>query len=133
MRTLAYAAAMHPGRRFQAAAICREAGVPEPFTRKVLHLLVEGGLLTAHRGPGGGYALSRPPERISLLEIVTAIDAGFDNRRCVMGSGECGAAAPCPLHHATQRCTALLEGVLEQHTLAQLAGSAALRGQFAAV
>jgi len=130
MRALAYAAALHPGRRFRAAAVCRQAGVPEPFTRKVLHLLVESGLLTAHRGPGGGYALSRPPGEITLLEIVLAIDDAFDTRRCVMGFGPCGANGPCPLHHATERCSTMLEGVLHDHTLAQLVESVTLRERF---
>ena len=33
-----------------------------------------GGLIVSRRGKQGGYVLARPPESISLLEIVTLVD-----------------------------------------------------------
>ncbi|NUM53814.1 MAG: Rrf2 family transcriptional regulator [Candidatus Hydrogenedentes bacterium] len=126
-RALAYVAAIHSVGRFQAGTLCKEAGVPEPSTRKVLHMLVEGGLLFAHRGPGGGYSLARPPERITLWEIVTLVDVGHHNRRCVMGFGNCGSTVRCPIHEATARCANSLSDQLGEVTLAELTSSVALR------
>ena len=126
-RALAYVAANHSVGRFQAGTLCKEAGVPEPSTRKVLHKLAEGGLLIAHRGPGGGYALARPPERITLWDIVTLVDVGHHNGRCVMGLGDCGSSVRCPIHEATARCATSLSNQLGEVTLAELTSSVALR------
>jgi Rrf2 family protein len=41
---------------------------------RVLHRLVEAGLLHAVSGPGGGYMLARKPRAISLLDIVVAVE-----------------------------------------------------------
>lgn len=48
--------------------------IPERFLLKVLKPLVEKGLLTSVKGPGGGYKLARPAESISLVDIIEAID-----------------------------------------------------------
>lgn len=48
--------------------------IPERFLLKVLKPLVEKGLLTSVKGPGGGYKLARPAAQISLADIIEAID-----------------------------------------------------------
>jgi Rrf2 family protein len=52
-------------------AACRTSG---PFTGKVLHALAGAGLLRSLKGPNGGYALARPTDQITLLEVVEAVD-----------------------------------------------------------
>ena len=44
----------------------------QPTIRKVLYPLTRAGLVTAKRGPTGGYALARPAERITLAEAIAA-------------------------------------------------------------
>ena len=95
---LSYAHLEREGARFQPKEVCRRTGIPEPFTRKILQELVQGGFLNAHRGPGGGYSLARSAQDISLLDVIRAVEGQdtFDN--CVMGLPECGGANPCPIH-----------------------------------
>ena len=68
------------------------------FLTKVFQQLNEAGLLTSKRGPGGGVALTRGPDAISLYEIVVAIDGDDLFNECVLGLPGCGDAEPCPLH-----------------------------------
>lgn len=98
LRALVYAAAPETGGRVQAKDICEQAGVPESFTRKTLQSLVQTGFLAAQRGPGGGYTLSRPPQAISLMEVIKAIDGEDTFDYCVLGMAECSGEHPCPLH-----------------------------------
>ena len=58
----------------QAKAIARRQGIPVRFLEHVLHALKKAGVVASHRGAQGGYQLARPPEDISLLEIVEALD-----------------------------------------------------------
>ena len=48
--------------------------MPERFLLQILRSLVTHGILQSTRGVVGGYTLVRPPEEISLLEIIEAIE-----------------------------------------------------------
>ena len=49
-------------------------GSPERFLLKLFKPLVSAGVLRSVRGPGGGYRLARPADRVTLLEVVEAIE-----------------------------------------------------------
>ncbi|NUM53831.1 MAG: Rrf2 family transcriptional regulator [Candidatus Hydrogenedentes bacterium] len=95
---LSYAHLEREGARFQPKDVCHRTGIPEPFTRKILQALVQGGFLNAHRGPGGGYTLARSAEKISLLDVIKAVEGRDTFDHCVMGLPECGGVNPCPIH-----------------------------------
>jgi Rrf2 family protein len=48
--------------------------IPEQFLEQLFSTLRRGGLLTSHRGMRGGYTLSRPPDEITVLEVVQTLD-----------------------------------------------------------
>ena len=52
--------------------------MPERFLLQILRNLVTHGILRSTRGVDGGYALTRPPEDISLLDIIEAIEGPLD-------------------------------------------------------
>ena len=54
--------------------LSRTEQVPSQFLAQILSELRNGGLLTSRRGIQGGYALARPPDQISLLDIITIIE-----------------------------------------------------------
>jgi Rrf2 family protein len=60
--------------RMQSHDIAQACGLPERYLLKLLTLLVRAGILSAGRGPAGGYRLARPAGRISLLDVVQAVE-----------------------------------------------------------
>ncbi len=48
--------------------------MPERFLREILHDLVRCGILLSSRGGGGGFALARRPEDITLLDVIEAVN-----------------------------------------------------------
>jgi len=52
--------------------------MPERFLLQILRVLVTHGILKSTRGVEGGYSLSRPPEDISLLDVIEAIDGPLE-------------------------------------------------------
>lgn len=52
--------------------------MPERFLLQILRNLVTHGILRSTRGVDGGYALTRSPEEISLLDVIEAIEGPMD-------------------------------------------------------
>lgn len=55
-------------------AIAERTGLPQPYLEQILLALKGAGLVRSKRGMGGGYILARPPEEITLGQIVAAVD-----------------------------------------------------------
>jgi Rrf2 family protein len=52
----------------------RDQGIPERFLLKVLKPLVAAGMLQSIKGPHGGYQLAKPASKITLLDVIEAVD-----------------------------------------------------------
>jgi Rrf2 family cysteine metabolism transcriptional repressor len=74
-RVLAEMARRHGSSEFtQIEHLAQTEAVPANFLAQILCELREAGLITSKRGHLGGYALARPPEQITLCDIMKAID-----------------------------------------------------------
>jgi Rrf2 family iron-sulfur cluster assembly transcriptional regulator len=51
--------------------------IPHRFLEQIFQRLRKAGLVAGRRGPGGGYVLVRSPEKISLREVIEAIEGPF--------------------------------------------------------
>jgi FeS assembly SUF system regulator len=90
------AAARRPaGARLSATELSAETGVPLPTTQKLMGQLATSGLLTSVRGVGGGFALARPAEAISLADIVEAVEGPIAMTVCSEGRSDCALDAHC--------------------------------------
>ena len=54
--------------------IAERTGLPQPYLEQILLALKGAGLVRSKRGVGGGYVLARPPEAITLGQIVSAVE-----------------------------------------------------------
>lgn len=60
--------------------------------------LVKGGWLTSKVGPDGGYALAPRVKKISVMEVVEAIEGPIVGSVCVLADRTCGLDSPCTMH-----------------------------------
>jgi Rrf2 family protein len=67
------------GRAVQAKEVAERQGIPLRYLEQILQELRRAGLVEAKRGPGGGYALARPPEELALRDVVVALDGPIDS------------------------------------------------------
>ncbi len=102
-----------------ASRVAEATKTPVRYASRVLQLLVEGGLATSQRGPSGGFALSREPEQITLLDVVQAIEPIQRIRACPLNLPE-HAHELCPLHKAIDAVAANAEQTLGSMTLADV-------------
>jgi Rrf2 family protein len=54
--------------------IAERTGLPQPYLEQILLALKGAGIVRSKRGVGGGYVLARPPDQITLGDIVSAVD-----------------------------------------------------------
>jgi len=78
------------------ATVCARRGLSKEYLAKLFALLARANLLTAVRGKHGGYILSRPPEDISVLEIIEAIEGPISLNFCQHKPPKCE-EYNCPL------------------------------------
>jgi len=101
--------------------------IPTHFLAKILQNLTKSGLLTSYKGPGGGFALAMPAEKMTLLQVVQAIDGLEFAQNCVMGFPECSDSNPCPLHQSWANIRANLVQMLARETIGELAQQVKLK------
>jgi Rrf2 family protein len=56
------------------AGIAKAANVPPAYLAKVMQDLRRAGLTNTQRGPAGGVSLAKPAKKISLLDVIEAVD-----------------------------------------------------------
>ena len=100
--------------------IAEEYGISATLMAKVLQKLAKHGLVAAKHGSTGGYQLSKQPERISALEVLTAIDGPVLITSCVTSHGNCDATERCSVKEPLQRVNESILGVLSTVSIAQL-------------
>lgn len=121
LRALAYLAAKKEGCRIMAGEVSRSTGVPAPYIAKIFQCLVRNGILDSRRGSSGGFAFRRPPESISLFEIVDMVDdISFLVDKCVMGLSKCSSKNACPLHSIWSRAKEDIQIILKRTSLIEL-------------
>ena len=54
--------------------LAAEREIPEQYLEQLFAGLRRAGLLTGHRGVGGGFTFARRPDRLTVLEVVEALD-----------------------------------------------------------
>ena len=91
------AAARHGvGDRLTATSLSMETGVPLPTAQKLMGKLATAGLLASARGAGGGFALAKAAEAISLADIVEAVEGPIALTSCVEdGRHDCALERAC--------------------------------------
>lgn len=113
--------------RLSATDIAAQTGVPLPTAQKLLGRLAGAGLLESSRGTGGGFALARPAEAISLADIVEAVEGPIAMTACVEegeGRHDCALESNCRVRPHWGAVNGAIRGALAGVTLTSLSREA---------
>lgn len=128
IRTVLYLALEGAERKVPGQEICGTQEITPAFLVKVTGPLVQKGILRATRGVRGGFALARPPERITLLEIVEIMQGPLVFNECLLAPGTCPRDLRCPVHPVWQEIRSTSENILASWSVADLVRVARERG-----
>lgn len=93
--------------------------VPKAYLAKVLQALVRGGVVHSQRGVGGGMVLVKPPQELTILEVVNAVEPIGRIHVCPLGLVSHGTQL-CPLHRRVDNALASVEEAFRHTTLAEV-------------
>jgi FeS assembly SUF system regulator len=103
-----------------ATELAEQAGLEVPTVAKLLKPLAQAGLVDGFRGTNGGYRLARPAARISLFEIVEAMEGPLGMTECSIHAGTCGIERSCGVRANWRRINDVVADALRGITLAQM-------------
>lgn len=123
-------ACIHLADRFEDATtvqigeIAASENIPAKFLEAILLDMRKAGLLQSQRGRHGGYRLARPPENLSVGDIIRVIDGTLAPIRCASRlkfepCEDCEDAATCVIRWAMLKARDAMATVLDRCTLAE--------------
>ena len=103
-----------------AQALAERARLELPTVSKLLKQLAQAGLVASTRGINGGYRLARAPERITIADIVTAMEGPIGMTECSVAEGQCDRESQCSVRGSWQRINSVLDHTLRGVSLAEM-------------
>ncbi|MEO5596327.1 MAG: SUF system Fe-S cluster assembly regulator [Lysobacteraceae bacterium] len=103
-----------------ASDLAERAHLESPTVSKILKPLAQAGLVEGFRGAHGGYRLARAANRISLFEIVEAIEGKLGMTECSVHTGACGIESSCGVRANWRRVNDVIADALRDVSLEQM-------------
>jgi Rrf2 family protein len=100
--------------------IAAAQGIPMKFLENILSELRRSDLVGSRRGADGGYWLARPPEKITVADLIRAVEGPLANVQGVRPEDLHFEGSAEPLQRMWIAVRASLRGVLEHVTVADL-------------
>ena len=108
-------------RSSSAREIAEQYDIPIELMAKVLQRLVRRGLLASHQGTRGGYELARTPAKISVADVIQAIDGPVTVTACSTEQVSCDQYAKCNVRDPLFKVKERILSALGECTIAELA------------
>ena len=107
------------GEPHTAAQVAEATQVPAPYLSKVLQGLARAGIVRSQRGIGGGMTLVPEPDKLTIFDVVSAVDPLQRIESCPLGLREHGVRL-CALHRRLDNAMSSVEDAFRNSTLADV-------------
>ena len=99
--------------------IAKTTKVPSGYLSKIMQQLVKAKLVNSQRGIGGGFVLSKKPVKISILDIINAVNPIERITSCPLDIKSHGIKL-CPLHKRLSEAIGHVEASFAESNLGEL-------------
>jgi FeS assembly SUF system regulator len=118
---MSYMARNHDRSLHTTRDLAAESRLPLPTVSKLLKELLQGGLLVSHRGIKGGYSLARPPQEISVADVIAVLEGPIAITECSTEvAGSCDLEPCCPIMNNQRIINQVVGAALAKVTLTDL-------------
>ena len=109
-------------RKVDAHALSEQTRVPLRFALKILRKLVTAGLIVSYKGVHGGYMLAGPAEKITLRQVIEAVEGPYMLSRCQQDAYSCSHDACCRFHEIYDEISISVRKKLDSYTFGSPSG-----------
>lgn len=122
IRAILIIAKVGENNRIEAKKISDEGCIPLRFLLKLLRKLTQSGIVISYRGINGGYTLGKSADKISLKDIIQAIEGPININRCLENIYSCNAnkEGVCSVYKELSRIQKILIDELSRKSVADL-------------
>ncbi|MCW5823699.1 MAG: Rrf2 family transcriptional regulator [Cyanobacteria bacterium TGS_CYA1] len=110
---------MHSDRPFSVIEIAEKTQIPQAYLAKVLQSVSRAGLVKSKRGLNGGFMLSIPPEQMTILDVINAVDPIIYGERCPLGL-EMHGNSLCSIHEKLRIAYSTIEEIFSKTKISDL-------------
>lgn len=121
IRGIVFLAKQPVGKIILVSEIAEATGVSQTFLAKIFQSFAKLGLVNSFRGTGGGFILGRPAARITLRQVVEAVEGPIIPNRCLSADGNCSRETECTVHPVWKKIQGEVASILDAVTLEDLA------------
>ncbi len=123
LRMMVNLASHFSGELMSARQLANEGDFSYQLGCKLLQKLHKAKLVRSNMGPKGGFALSREPSKITLVEIINVLQGGIRLNRCLLGGNRCEFQPDCEIRVKLACLQTYVDGYLGGITLEELVRS----------
>ena len=121
IRGIVFLAKQPAGKVILVSDVAEATGVSQTFLAKIFQSFAKLGLVNSFRGTGGGFLLGRPASKITLRQVVEAVEGPIIPNRCLTEEGICSRESQCMVHPVWKKIQGEVAAILDGVTLEDLA------------
>lgn len=121
LRVMSFMARHPAGTRVSAQSLGKDLGIPVTYLGKVLQTLARFQLVEGYRGRNGGYRLLQSPKKVTVLEVLGAVERVDRYGKCLLGHDDCPGEESCPMHAIWGLAQGQFSALFKKTTIAELA------------
>ncbi len=84
-----------PGSVISLTEISEAQNIPDKFLAKIFQSMTRAGILKSHRGVRGGFSLLKRPKKVTIADILNAIQGDTDPVKCISNGKQCNKRGDC--------------------------------------
>jgi Rrf2 family iron-sulfur cluster assembly transcriptional regulator len=111
------------------ANVAKRQGISVKYLEQIIIPLKKANFIRSVRGPKGGHTLARPPEEITVGEIVALLEDGASLAACSDNPRVCERSPVCPTRDVWQEAAQAMFDKLQSITLADLLSRHKIKNQ----
>jgi Rrf2 family transcriptional regulator, cysteine metabolism repressor len=100
--------------------IAEKQHISKRYLEHIFARLRVAGIVEGTRGSKGGYVLLRPPDQVSVGEVVRAVEGPLGPVHCVDDPASCPKVGRCATHNLWTEAARVLNELLDGHTIGSL-------------
>lgn len=107
-----------PEDMYSAKQLHEHLNIPYPYLRQLLTDLSKAGFIKSIQGRYGGFVFAKNIKKISVGDVVNAMEGIEIFSNCIIGFKECPFDMPCALHESWEKSRKQITDILRKTTLA---------------